>query len=65
MWQFFQTIILGIALILALGFLIYRLSARSKALALNKSTCCHGETEADTPPSDGQGCSHCSAEGIR
>ncbi|GEM_PF-6845716 len=49
MTEFLQNILLGSILILALGYIIFRLSTRTKALTMNKTPSCHqdgGEEES-------------------
>ncbi len=53
MSEFIQTIIVSAALILALGFIVFRLSARTRALAMNKAPSCHSDGDND------ESCAHC------
>jgi len=55
MWELIQNSILGIVLILALGFIVFRLSTRSKALAMNEAPSCHGDSDAQQEST----CTHC------
>ncbi len=49
MSEFVQTIILGAVLILSLGFIVFRLGTRTKALAMNKAPSCHGDSDESCP----------------
>ena len=51
-----QNIIAGILLILALGFLVFRLASKSRALAMNKAPSCHGDGD--------ESCAHCHPETV-
>ena len=53
MSEFIQTVIVAAVLILALGFIVYRLSVRSKGLLTNKAPSCHGDDGNE------ESCPHC------
>lgn len=55
MSEFIQTLIIALALIGALGFLLFRLSKSGRALAINQAPCCHGEADAHAESA----CDHC------
>ena len=47
--EFIQTIIVGAILLLSLGFVVFRLSSRTKALVMNKAPSCHGNGDESCP----------------
>ncbi len=53
MYELIQMIVLGAVLILTLGFILYRLSTRTKSLILNEAPSCHGKSE------EAGECEHC------
>ncbi len=57
MSEFIQTIILGSILILTLGFILYRLSVRTKSMILNEAPSCHSDGKDEA-------CDHCRTKAI-
>ena len=51
MSDFVQTVFLAGLLIISLGFILFRLTSRTKALLLNKTPSCHGDGDTS--------CNHC------